>query len=121
MNGPQRADELVQEITAILGRDDVTVTANPLEIPPALSDGRPVVSVEPPEISYPTHYATEATWDLYLIAGPVQDTRAAWETIAALIDALTVPLSIDTAKPASFAAPSMPQYPAYVLTFSETY
>lgn len=119
MNGPQRADELVQEIAALLSAD-VTVTANPLDIPPALSASRPVVAVQPPEISYPTHYATEATWEVFVIAGPYADQRAAWETIAGIIDTLTRPLSIDTAKPASFAAPSMPEYPAYILTFTET-
>lgn len=120
MTGPERADELVLEIQALVSAD-VTVTADPLKIPGALSAGRPVIAVQPPDLSFPTHYATEATWELYAVAGPVQDTRAAWETIAAMIDALTVPLSIETAKPASFAAPSMPEYPAYVLTFSETY
>lgn len=119
MNGPQRADELVAEIAGLLG-EPVIVTADPLEIPPALSASRPVVAVQPPEISYPTHYATEATWELFVIAGPYADQRKAWETIAGIIDTLTRPLSIDTAKPASFAAPSMPEYPAYILTFTET-
>lgn len=120
MTGPERADELVAEIQALVA-GDVTVTADPLKIPGALSAGRPVIVVQPPDLAFPTYTATDATWELYAIAGPVQDTRAAWETIAALIDALTVPLSLDSAKPASFAAPSMPEYPAYVLTFSETY
>lgn len=120
MNGPERADELVREITALLGAE-VTVTADPLKIPASLAAGIPVVSVEPPELTFPTWTATEAAWELYVIAGPFADTRKAWETISGLIEPLLEPLAIESAKPASFAAPSMPEYPAYVLTFSETH
>lgn len=120
MNGPERADELVLEIQDLVGAG-VTVTADPRDIPPALSAGRPVVAIQPPALAYITHHATEAEWELYVIAGPIQDQRQAWETISGIIEPLTVPLSIDTAKPAAFAAPSMPEYPAYVLTFSETH
>lgn len=119
MSGPARADELVAEISDLVPAN-VSVTADPLTIPAALSNGQPVIVIQPPDLAFPTFTATEATWELYVIAGPFDDTRRAWDTMAALIDALTVPLALDTAKPASFAAPNMPQYPAYVLTFSET-
>lgn len=113
-----RAAELVAIIQDALG-EDVTVTDNPVEIPPALSAGRPVAALMPPNLSFPTWTHTETEWELYVIAGPYADMRRAWETIDSIITELVEPLAVATAKTATFAHPGMPEYPAYVLTFTE--
>jgi len=117
-----RATELVAEVQAILTAEAieaVTVTTDALAIPAALAVGA-VVAIQPPKLKYPAPYPSiEATWELFVIAGPYADRLAAWETIDPIIEALQLPLDIDTADPANFQHPSMPEYPAYVLTFTE--
>lgn len=119
MSMPERADELVAEISAALPAE-IHVTADPLTIPAALAGGRPVVSIQPPELEFRTWTVTDVEWELYVIAGQYADQRRAWETIDGIIRELAEPLALDTAKPASYAHPSMPEYPAYILTFTET-
>lgn len=119
MSRLERAEELRGEIAHILGAA-VTVTTNPLNIAPALSAGHPVVAIQPPDLSFPTWHSTEATWEIYVIAGPFADQYRAWETIDGIISELVEPLAVDTAKAATFAHPGTPEYPAYVLTFTET-
>jgi hypothetical protein len=117
-----RANELKAEVLAILTAeniDGVLVTTDALAIPPALAVGA-VVAIQPPKMKYVAPYPSiEATWELFVIAGPYADRLAAWEVIAPITDALQLPLDIDTADPANFQHPSMPEYPAYVLTFTE--
>lgn len=119
MNTPERADELAAEIGLALPAN-VHTTADPLTIPAALADGRPVVAIQPPDLAFPTWTTTEVGWEVYVIAGQYADQRRAWEAIDAIIRELAEPLALDTAKPASYAHPSMPEHPAYVLTFTET-
>lgn len=115
----ERAAELVKQIAQLTG-EGVTVTDDPLDIPAALAAGRPVVALMPPNLKFPTYHLTEAEWEAYVIAGPYADMRRAWKTIDGLISELAGPLSVDTARTATFAHPGMPEYPAYVLTFSES-
>jgi hypothetical protein len=118
----ERATELVAEVLAILTAESiegVLVTTNALAIPPALAVGA-VVAIQPPKLKYVAPFpSVEATWELFVIAGPYADRLAAWATIDPIITALQLPLDIDTAEPANFQHPSMPEYPAYVLTFTE--
>lgn len=119
MNIPARADDLVTEISAALPAE-VHVTADPNTIPAALADGRQVVAIQPPDLAFPTWTTTEVGWEAYVIAGQFADQRKAWEAIDAIITELAEPLALESAKPASYAHPSMPEHPAYVLTFTET-
>lgn len=120
MSGYAAAAELVERIQGILGAD-VTVTMDPLDIVPSLSSMRPVVAVNPPDMDFITWTATEMEWEVHVIAGPVADRNAAWLTLDGLVHTLAEPLAVATAKTASFAHPGAPEYPAYVLTFTETY
>lgn len=117
-----RAAELVAEVQALLtgeAIENVLVTTDALAIPPALAVGA-VVAIQPPKLKYVAPYpSVEATWELFVIAGPYADRLAAWATIDPIIEALQLPLDIDTADPANFQHPSMPEYPAYVLSFTE--
>lgn len=116
-----RAEALVAEVLHLLTAEaiEATVTTDALAIPAALAVG-PVVAIQPPKLKYPAPYPSiEATWELFVIAGPYADRLAAWRVIDPIIEALQLPLDIDTADPANFQHPSMPEYPAYVLTFTE--
>lgn len=122
MTGPERAEDLAAEVIGILvaeGIDNATATADLLKVPAALHNG-PVVIINPPKLKFLGYAATEATWELYVIAGPPADRLAAWATIDAVVAALQHPLSLDDAEPASFDHPGMQPHAAYVLTFTET-
>jgi hypothetical protein len=120
----ERAGDLEAEIIGILvaaGIDDATATSDLLKVPAALANG-PVVAVQPPKLKFiatMAGYGIEATWELFIIAGPYADRLAAWTTMDPIIQALATPLSIDDAEPATFSHPGMPEYPAYVLSFTE--
>lgn len=122
MSRIERAAELATETRDILAGaaiDNVTVTLDPLEIPPALANG-PVVAIQPPDLRFITYGAADADWELYVIAGPYSDRLAAWAVIDPIISALETPLNITTAKAANYEHASMPAYPAYVLALTET-
>lgn len=122
MNTVERAEDIGAECIAHLvaaGIDDAYATTDLLKVPPALANG-PVVSVQPPKIEFVTYELAEYTWEVFVIAGPPADRQAAWQRIDPIIAALHVPMNIDTAEPATFSHPSMPDYPAYVLSFTET-
>ena len=122
MNTIERAAEIVEEVTQALtaaGVDFALVTADLLKVPAALANG-PTVAVQPPKLRYITYTATDATWELYVIAGPTADRLKAWANIEPILSALQEPLSLDTAEPANFSHPNMPDYPAYVVSFTET-
>ena len=120
-----RAEDVVAEVLGNLiaaGIDDATVTLDLLQVPAALPNG-PAVVVQPPRVEYTATMAgsvTDATWEVFVIAGPVADRLAAWRRIDAIIDALKDPMDVDAAEPATFAHPGMPDHPAYVLSFTET-
>lgn len=122
MNTVERAEDIAAEVLGNLvaeSIDNATVTADLLKVPAALANG-PVVAIQPPKINFVTYELTEYTWELFVIAGPYADRLAAWKTIDPIIAALRRPMNIDDAEPATFSHPSMPDYPAYVLTFTET-
>lgn len=122
MNALERAGELVEEITGYLAAENIdgaTITMDGLAIPAALANG-PVIAIQPPKLKYPTYHLTEATWELFIVAGPPADKLAAWAAMEPIITALREPLSIDDAEPATFDHPSMAPHAAYVLTFTET-
>lgn len=120
----ERAAELVGEIQAHLTAaaiDNATVTLDLLKVPAALANG-PVVAVQPPKLDFTATMAgsaTDYTWELFVIAGPHADRLAAWSVIDPIVYALKDPLDLDSAEPATFDHPSMPPYPAYVLSFTE--
>ena len=121
MNTVERAEDIAAEVMGNLvaaGIDTATVTTDVLKVPAALANG-PVVTVQPPKIKFLTYELAEYEWELYVIAGPYADRLAAWKTIDPIIAALHVPMNIDDAEPAAFSHPSMPEYPAYVLSFTE--
>lgn len=121
MNTLEEAGRLAERIRALLG-PDVHVTDNALTIAPALADGTTVVAIQPPDLEFPAPIGTvEASWELYAIAGPYTDMRRAWASLDAVIHALAEPLYLAGAKTATYEHPGTPGYPAYVLTFSETY
>jgi hypothetical protein len=123
MNTITAAADVVDKVKATLvaeSIDDAIVTMDLGEVPAALAAGLPVVAVQPPELTFLNYDAADAEFELIVIAGPNQDRLAAWRVIDPIIQALRLPLNIDTAKPANFAHPAMPEYPAYVLTFSDT-
>jgi hypothetical protein len=122
MNPVDRAEDLTAEIIGVLvaeGIDNATATADLLKVPAALHNG-PVVVVQPPKLKFLGYAATEATWELFVIAGPPADRLAAWRTIDAVVQALREPMSIDDAEPATFDHPGMQPHAAFVLTFTET-
>lgn len=120
----ERGAELVAEVQAHLvaaAIDGVTVTLDLLKVPAALANG-PVVAVQPPKLDFTATMAGSAadyTWELFVIAGPYADRLAAWAKIDPIIYALKDPMNLDSAEPATFSHPSMPEYPAYVLSFTE--
>lgn len=121
MSGLVRAEELVQEIKDHLADselENVHVTLDLLEIPSALASGL-VAVLQPPELEFETWDATTAKWELVIISGTYQDRLVAWSEIDPVIQALKTPLAIDSAKPANYQHPSLPDHPAYVLTFDE--
>jgi hypothetical protein len=120
----ERAEDVVAEITGNLiaaAIDNATVTLDLLQVPAALPNG-PAVVVQPPRVEYTATMAgsvTDATWEVFVIAGPVADRLAAWRTIDKVMDALKDPMNIDSAEPATFTHPGLADHPAYVLSFTE--
>ena len=126
MNPIERAEDIAAEVTAILvaeAIDNATATVDLLAAPAALHNG-PVVVVQPPKLSYEASFdgsvMTEATWELFVIAGPPHDRLAAWRAIDRVTQALLAPLNIDDAEPATFDHPGLQPHAAYVLSFTES-
>lgn len=122
MNTLERAAELATEIAAILTAeaiDGVACHTDLAKVPAALANG-PVIVPQPPKIKFVAYAAREYEWELFVIAGPTRDRQQAWALIDPIITALAIPLSLDDAEPATFTHPGMPDYAAYVLTFTET-
>lgn len=121
----ERAADLVEEIKGYLvaaAIDDATVTLDLLAVPAALAAGGPVLAVQPPKLDFTGTMAgstTDYTWEVFVIAGPYADRLAAWRVIDPIVHALKDPLDLDAAEPATFSHPSLPEYPAYVLSFTE--
>lgn len=119
----ERAEDITAEVNAHLvaaGIDDATVTTDLLKVPAALANG-PVVVVQPPKLKYITAYGdADATWELFVIAGPTFDRLAAWARIDGIMDALATPMNLTDAEPATFQHPGMADHAAYVLTFPDT-
>jgi hypothetical protein len=121
----ERAADLVEEIKGYLvaaAIDNATVTLDLLAVPAALAVG-PVLAVQPPKLDFTGTMAgsvTDAEWEVFVIAGPYADRLAAWRVIDPIVYALKDPLDLDGAEPATFAHPSLPEYPAYVLSFTES-
>lgn len=126
MNTIWEAEALVDRITGLLGTtlagDEVHVTSDALTIAGALADGKAVVAIQPPNLKFPPPVGTtEADWELYAIAGPYADMRHAWARLDLIITTLAEPLNLDSASTATYEHPGTPGFPAYVLTFTETY
>ena len=122
MNTIWEAEALVARIAALLDDADVHVTNDALTIAPALADGKAVVAIQPPDLKFPPpNGTTEATWELYAIAGPYADMRFAWARLDLIITTLAEPLTLDSASTATYEHPGTPGFPAYVLTFTDTY
>lgn len=121
MNTLDRARDIEATAAAVLAEAGITaaVLLDPAKIPGRLHNG-PVIIVQPPELEFTTYTAAEAKWELYVIAGPPGDLLAAWAVLDPIITALQEPLSIETAKAASYRHTGGAEYPAYVLSFSET-
>ncbi|MHA7293694.1 hypothetical protein [Arthrobacter sp. HLT1-21] len=122
MSTIERAAEIVEEVSRALtaaGVEFALVTTDLAKVPAALANG-PAVAVQPPKLKYLNHYIAEATWELYVIAGPSADRLAAWANIDPILSALHEPMSLDTAEPATFSHPGMPAYPAYVVSFTDS-
>lgn len=125
-NVVDRAEDIAAEVQAILvaeAIDDVTVTVDLLKAPAALHNG-PVVVVQPPKLSFSSTFSgavdTEATWELFVIAGPPHDRLEAWRAIDRVQQALLAPMNIDDAEPANFDHPGLQPHAAYVLSFTES-
>ncbi|WP_405472372.1 hypothetical protein [Paenarthrobacter ilicis] len=122
MRRVERAEEIRDDIKGYLTAaaiDTAHVTLDVLEVPSALAVGSAVV-IQPPDFTFVTAAATDATWELHVISGPVQDTLTAWKRIDAIIDALEAPLDLIDAKTAMYQHPNLPDHPAYIISFNET-
>lgn len=121
MNTLDEAENLAHRIGGLVD-DGVHVTADALTVAPALADGKAVVAIQPPDLKFPPPFGTtEATWTLYAIAGPYADLRHAWTRLDHIISQLADPLPLDSATTATYEHPGTPGFPAYVLTFTDTY
>lgn len=123
MNMIQAAETLARDtlpgILAAAGLPNVFATVDILEVPAALHNG-PVVLVQPPSLDFTTYSYVQATLELVVIAGPPHDVLEAWRTIAGIQEALQDPLSLDTARPATFEHPGLTPHAAYALEFTDT-
>jgi hypothetical protein len=118
-----RADEILEEILDSLAADSlagVTVTLDPGLVSKSLALG--VVVITPPDLTFPTFTLTETTWELWVIAGPAQDIRAAWSRIDSIAGAIARGLAgVTTARAESYQlSPTSAPVPAYVLTLTES-
>lgn len=123
MNTIEATEEVVQRVREALvaeAIDDFVATLDLLEIPPALAAGKPVVAIQPPKLEFLNYHTADAEFELIVIAGPYADRLAAWKVIDPIVHALQAPMNITKAEPANFQHPSLPDYPAYVLTFTDS-
>jgi hypothetical protein len=115
----ERAQQIADLIRAALPADlsDVVVTMNGLEVPQGAPDG--AVIVLPPRLTFPTYDTTEATWEVCVTAGPVDNHIVSWERVDAIIAAIAPGLDFTTAEPAAFQPTAGPALPAYTLIYTD--
>lgn len=116
----ERAKEILAEIRDILdlaGLEDVATTIKAQEIPAAaLRAG--VVAIGPPDITWENRNHSETAWTLVVVAGPVQDTLAAWATLDAIVDALAEWKCLDKATAGGYASQGA-SLPCYTITTTD--
>lgn len=107
-----------QALTAA-GIPDALVTLDATNAPPAAQAGGSVLVLGPPSLTYTTQRVVQATWTLWLVAGP--DLEQGWPRLDAMLAALAQPLDIDTAEPDALTGSTGSTYPAYRATTTATY
>ncbi|PZE84159.1 hypothetical protein [Curtobacterium sp. MCBD17_032] len=113
----QQIADLIDNAVRTDGLDGVLVTINGLEVPQGAPDG--AVIILPPRLTFPTYHQTEATWELLVTAGPVDNHIVAWDRIDSIVAAIAPGLDVTVAEPASFAPNAGPPLSAYLLTYTD--
>lgn len=115
-------EKLAEALTAA-GFEDTITTLDPLEAPPVVSAGGSVLLISPPALDFTTWTATEGTWEVLIITGPRQDRLTAWRRLDSITAAITTvdTLTATKAEPVTYAMPKGDEYPAYVVTITDTF
>ena len=108
--------EILAEATAALDGLEVTVTDQPHDAVGAVMAGAPALLILPPSIDYTTFHSRTATWALWAIA-PSTDPTEALGLFEPILDALAVPLGLDSAAPETYDIADR-TFPGYTLTFT---
>ena len=108
--------QIIAEADAALDGLEVTVTDQPHDAAGAVMAGAPALLLLPPSIEYVTFTHRTATWTLYAIA-PVGDPTEATGMFEPILDALAVPLGLDSARPETYDIADR-TFPGYTLTFT---
>lgn len=108
--------QIVAEATLALDGLAVTVTDQPHDAAGAVMAGAPALLVLPPSIEFLTFHTRTATWTLWAIA-PSADPTEALGLFEPIIDALAVPLGIDSAAAETYDIADR-TFPGYTLTLT---
>lgn len=86
----------------------------------AAQSGGYVVVVGPPALEFATWHQVEATFTVWLVAGP--DHAQGWDRLDVMIERLAGPLGIETANADTLTDPSTgAEFPAYRCTTTDTF
>lgn len=108
--------EIIAEAGAALEGLEVTVTDQPHDAVGAVMAGAPALLIMPPAIEYTTYTHRTATWTAWAITGTTDPTEATG-MFEPILEALVVPLGIDSARPETYDIADR-TFPGYTLTFT---
>lgn len=105
------------------GQDFPTlVTMHPEEATPALLDGRPVVIITPPRISFDDAVTYSLEWEIPVVGAPIGDESVAWERLDGILSLISAHIpSVTSARPITWTGAQTAQAPAFLLTLNATY
>lgn len=108
--------QIAAEADAALDGLEVTVTDQPHAAAGAVMAGAPALLIMPPSIEYITATHRTATWTLWAITGTTDPTEATG-MLEPILDALVIPLGIDSARPETYDIADR-TFPGYTLTLT---
>lgn len=116
------AEELRATISELLaGLTKTAAYLDPIKAGNDLDAGRAVAIVQPPRIDYQTYTLADVEWSVVVAAGPSADYLRAWARMDAIVEAIRVPLGIDSAEPSAYRTAGGKEYPAYLVKLTMSY
>lgn len=116
------AEDLRAEIAGLItGIAKTTAWLDPIKAGNDLDAGRAVAIIQPPSNDFETFNIVNSEWSVVVAAGPATDYLKAWERMDQLVEAMRVPLGIESAEPSAYRTHGGKEYPAYLVKLTKSY